>query len=219
MFWRREILGRFCIAPIINTGEYNNLKQLFRKNIEKSLLIVLTILIIIFQLSKRWDISGNPIEIPDVVIYLIVEDIPITKQGVKKPRPLLPTVPIPVEEPTVPEDLTIESTDIDFNMQLPDMPAGDGFFSIAPPRPIADVFPEYPDSEQKKGVKGEIVLSLLVDETGKVKNVQVVKNSTNSKVCEQSALRAAYQMRFMPAKKNKKHVAVWVRKTYKFGMD
>ncbi len=93
------------------------------------------------------------------------------------------------------------------------------FFSIAPPRPIADVFPEYPDNERKKGVKGEIELSLLVDETGKVKNVHVVRNSTNSKACEQSAIQAAYQMRFMPAKKNKKYVAVWVRKKYKFGLD
>ena len=213
------MLGRFCIAPIIKTGEYKNLKNLFRKNIEKSLLIVLAFFIIIFQLSKRWDIAGSPIEIPDVVIYLNIKDVPITKQGVKKPRPLLPTVPIPVEDPAVPEDLTIETTDVDFDLQLPPMPEGDGFFSIAQPRPIADVFPEYPESEQKKGVKGEVELSLLVDETGIVKNVQVVKNTTNSKVCEQSAIRAAYQMKFMPAKKNKKYVAVWVRKNYKFGLD
>ncbi len=219
MFWRKEILGRFCVAPIIDTGEYKNLKNLSRKNIEKSLLIVLAFFIIIFQISKRWDISGSPIEIPDVIIVLDIKDVPLTKQGVKKPKPLLPTVPIPVEDPAVPEDLTIEPTEVDFNLSLPDMPEGDGFFSIVQPRPIADVFPEYPDSEQKKGVTGEIELSLLVDETGIVKDVQVVKNSTNSKVCEQSAIRAAYQMRFMPAKQNKKYLAVWVRKKYKFGLD
>ena len=150
---------------------------------------------------------------------MIVEDVPITKQGSKRRRPPRPVVPIPVEEPTVPEDLTIEPTEIDFSLTPPDMPFGDGFAAVVPPRPIADVMPEYSKREREKGVEGEIVLSLLVDESGKVQNISVVNNSTKSSLLEQSAIDAAYQTQFSPAKKNKKYVAVWIRKTYKFYLN
>ena len=149
-----------------------------------------------------------------------IENIPITRQGVKRKAPPRPVVPIPVEEPSIPEDLTIEPTELNFEASpLSNMPEGDGFFTVTPPRPIADVFPEYPATEKEKGVEGEIELSLLVDEKGKVKNVHVVKNSTNSKICEESALKAAYQTQFIPAKQNKKYIAVWIRKIYKFGLN
>lgn len=218
MFWRKDLLGNFYIAPILHTGEYANLKNNFWKNVEKGLVVVLCFCIFIFQISKRFNIKSSPPTIADEVIYMHIDEIPITKQGTKRPRPKRPVVPIPVEEPTVPEDLTIESTELDFNASPPNMPEGDGFYSIIPPRPIADVFPEYPEDEKKKGIVGEIELSLLVDISGRVQNVQVVKNLTGSQKCEQSAIRAAYQTRFIPARKDDKHVAVWIHKKYKFGL-
>jgi len=219
MFWRKEMLGNFRIAPIIKSGKYIQLKKAFYLNFKKSLLIILSIFIILFQLSKKFDIPVKPLELPDEIIFMSIENIPVTKQGVKRKAPLRPIVPIPVEEPSIPEDLTIEPTELNFDASPPNMPEGDGFFAVTPPRPIADVFPEYPASEKEKGVEGEIELSLLVDEKGKVKNVQVVKNSTNSKICEESALKAAYQTQFIPAKQDKKYVAVWIRKIYKFGLN
>ena len=219
MFWRRELLDHFPIAPILDSGEYYKLKLASRKNLEKGFIVVLIFFIFLFFISKKMDFKPRPIKIDDPAIFMIVEDVPITKQGSKRRRPPRPVVPIPVEEPTVPDDLTIEPTEIDFSLTPPDMPFGDGFAAVVPPRPIADVFPEYPETEKEKGVEGEIELSLLVDESGKVKNVTVVKNSTKSVLCQESAIKAAYQTQFSPAKKNKQYVAVWIRKTYKFYLN
>lgn len=213
MFWRKSSLQNFHTAPILTSGEYIRLKQASRLKIEKSLVIVLSFFILFFQFFKRLNVHPSPPKLPEVVIFMEFEEVPITRQGVKKPKPPRPAVPIPVEEPSIPEDLTIEPTELDFTEALPDLPEGEGFFALTPPEPIYDVFPEYP-----KGVEGEIELSLLVDEQGKVKNVQVIRNTTRSKLCEQAVLKAAYQTLFNPAKRRDKYVAVWIHKTYRFGL-
>ena len=84
---------------------------------------------------------------------------------------------------------------------------------------IAEVFPEYPVSEKKSGVQGVIELALFVEKDGVVTNVQIVKNSTLSKKCENSAIQAAYKTRFLPAKRKNEKIAVWINKIYKFGIN
>lgn len=215
----RKIIGTFHVSPFAGKGENLRFKESYPFILKKSMIIVLSFFILLFHLSKRWDIPHSVPRIREETVYITVEDVPVTKQGLRRKRPLRPVVPIPVEEPAVPEDLTIEPTELNFADSLPGLPGGEGSFSVIPPRPVADVFPDYPDSEKKKGVKGKLELSLLVNKTGKVQFVSVVKNTTNSKVCEKSAVAAAYQTRFIPAKKDQQAVAVWIKKTYTFGLN
>ena len=220
MAWRRNFrqLHPFYVAPLTRRASLEESRQRYSLRVKKSLVLVLLLLIGIFQVWKRWPQTEVVPELPEVNVYLDVESVPITRQGVRKPPPARPVVPIPTEEPTVPEDLTIEEPKQQ-TTGLENLPEGEGLEAIVPPRPVAEVFPEYPERERKRGVQGEVELMLLVDERGTVQNVQVLRNTTGSKLCARAAVQAAYQTRFVPARKKGRFVAVWIRKTYKFGLN
>jgi len=169
--------------------------------------------------SRRFEIKGLPVVQPKEVI-LLLEDIPVTRQGVPRPKPVRPAIPIPSEEESLPEDETIEPTDLDQYFNLPPLPEGvGGSAAIIPPRPIAEVFPEFPERELKKGVRGVVELALKVDERGVVVDVYVIRNTTGSKTCEQAAVQAAYKTRFIPARRGSEHIVVWINKIYKFSAE
>ncbi len=220
MIWRRTFhdIYRFRLAPLIS-GRLDALDKKSKELFYKALVVSLTLVILLFQAFKRLDLFvAEPIEL-SASDLIFIEDVPITRQEIKQPPPPRPVVPIPTDDPSIPEDLTIEETELDL-LPLPPIAAlGSAGVSITPPRPIAEVFPEYPSSEKKRGIEGEIELALLVDEDGMVQNVQTVKNSTSSEACERSAVQAAYQTRFIPAKRKNIKVSVWIHKIYKFGLN
>ena len=220
MAWRKTFfeMHPFRVAPVNREAEYRE-ERIYTLRLLRSLALTLVLLIVLFQAWKRMPQIQRPVALPKEEVYFAVEEVPVTRQGVRKPPPPRPVVPIPTEEPTVPEDLTIEETDLKPEASLAKLPDGDGLAAIVPPRPVAEVFPEYPEKERKRGVQGEVELAMLVDEHGVVQNVQVVRNTTGSKLCAQAAVKAAYQTRFLPARKKNQFVAVWIRKTYKFGLD
>ena len=89
-----------------------NYKTLYQKTIKKSLLISLILIISIFHLFPKFESQQHEQEI--VYINILVQDIPITSQGVFKPPPPKPAVPIPSEDETIPIDETIEETNLNF---------------------------------------------------------------------------------------------------------
>lgn len=218
--WRKTFndLYPFYVAPRI-PGRQEILINYSKKLIYRGLIASISLMIIMFQLVKHWDFQ--PQEVIDItnVDFSLIDDVPLTRQEIKRPIPPRPKVPIPSDDPTIPEDLTIEETELD-DLPLPPIePFGIYGGGITPPRPVAEVFPEYPPSEKKSGVQGEIELALFVEENGSVSNVQTVRNSTSSKACENSAIQAAYRTRFIPAKRKNKRIAVWINKVYKFGIN
>jgi len=233
--WRTSSTGRnlFLIAPVLHTGAYHQLKEASGKYFRLGVIFALLFSIIFFQSFKQWQKHAVLPVVPEAVVVLNVEDIPATVQAAGRPVPPLPAVPIPSDEPSLPADLTIEKTDLDFSPQsaVSDSSSGSdagygsgqgsrtGAIVVLPPRPIADVFPEYPVGEKKRGTQGEIELTLLVDDNGRVQNVQVLRNTTQSLACEEAAVQAAYQTRFMPARSGQEPVAVWIHKTYKFSLN
>jgi len=230
--WRTGTNNRnlFQIAPILHHGAYHQLKEDSGKYFRLGLIFALVILILFLQSFKHWQRRPVLPVVPEAVLVLTVEDVPVTTQTVRRPAPPLPVVPVPTDEVSVPVESTIEKTELDFTAMSAGTDSGHGEATgqgqgsgetavVVPPRPIADVFPEYPPGEKKKGVQGEIELTLLVDESGKVQNVQVVRNTTQSAVCEAATVDAAYQTRFLPARNGQEMVAVWIHKTYKFSLD
>lgn len=191
----------------------------YRRNIEKGIILSLLITISIFFLSKRFSInylSGSKKAVPTI----FVEDIPKTYQkSIPRKRPERPAMPIPVESESIPEDATIEPTELNFAQDFGDPFAGQNLAGEEPdvlPRPIAEVFPEYPEEDLKKGIEGIVKLFLHVDSHGNVIETVVLQNTTGSKRCEAAASRAAMRSRFIPAQKKDKAVTAWISKIYTF---
>lgn len=155
---------------------------------------------------------------PDFVFA--VEDIPETnQQNIPPPPPKMPAVPVESEEVIEElEELVFEIETLAF-FDIPPMPKlFDGVTGIAVgPRQIVEKWPEYPESERKKGREGVIEMKILVDSEGNVIQTQIVRNTTGSKVLEKISIDAALGCKFQPAlDKNNRPVAAWTSRQYTF---
>ncbi len=188
----------------------------FSINIKKTLVITLAFFNLLVFIFPHIKLSIEEIVPPNIIIN--VENIPITRQTRMKPPPKKPTVPIPSEDETIPEDATIEETTLKYTNIFDDSPgvAGITGTNMTPPKPIAWVFPEYPNEEKKKGVQGVVKLSIHIDDKGKVVEVIVLDNTTSSEKCAQAAVEAAYGGRVRPAKEGKRAVNFWITQPYRF---
>jgi TonB family protein len=80
---------------------------------------------------------------------------------------------------------------------------------VTPPRVIYQAPPEYSEEARKKGLAGTVVVSLVADQKGAVRDVKV-ERSLQSALDEQ-AIAAVRQWRFEPATKDGQPVAVQVK--------
>lgn len=74
----------------------------------------------------------------------------------------------------------------------------------APPTPVSKIQPTYPSALLKKGVSGRVVVSCVVDETGKVVSTSV-KQSAHPDL-DKAALAAVNKWKFKPANKAGRNV-------------
>jgi len=194
-----------------------DLKSSYALNIKKSLIVALVLLILAIHFFPQMQLSPSKFENPNVIIE--VENIPITRQLRQASPPPKPTVPIPTNEETVPEDETIEETTLKYTTLFdytPESAPGLPGANITPPRPLAWVFPEYPESDRKKGVKGVVKLSIHISPQGKVVEVVVLDNTTGSEKCAVAAVAAAYGSRFLPAREGGRAINYWITQPYRF---
>lgn len=75
----------------------------------------------------------------------------------------------------------------------------------------------YPPESKKKGIQGAVVMDLLIDDIGKVREVTVVE-APNQELSK-AAMSAAKGFEFSPAHIQKKAVAVRIRYTYRFVLE
>ena len=87
-----------------------------------------------------------------------------------------------------------------------------------PPLPVHRVAPKYPEKARKKGITGNVTISLLVSNTGAVKDTRIV-NSQPAGVFEESAINAVRQWRFQPAIYKGAPVAIRVTLPMSFGFE
>lgn len=67
-----------------------------------------------------------------------------------------------------------------------------------PPKPVTQVPAEYPERAQERGLVGEVLIKVSIDETGKVTDAQVERSDADRDLIE-SAVRAAMRWTFEPA--------------------
>ena len=91
--------------------------------------------------------------------------------------------------------------------------------STVPPQIISDVKAEYVDSEREKGHKGYVEITMVINRQGRPVTARVTRNTTGSKLLEESAKKAAKQCLFIPGKKNGKTTAMKIEKKFYFGVD
>lgn len=157
---------------------------------------------------------------PDQVI-IQMEDIPETRQIQRPPPPPRPAVPIETTSDEVPDDVTIEDTDLDFDEVPVDLPpppppgSTDGppdddevveFFALEnSPAQIRKVDPKYPELARKAGLEGSVFVQFIVGRDGRVRQATVLRGH---EIFRQAALDAVLQWVYKPAIQNDKPVAV-----------
>ena len=162
---------------------------------------------------------------------IIIEtvDIPETQQIKRPPPPPRPAVPIETESDDVPDDVTIESTDLDFDDAMVDLPPppppGSGeeeeeileFYMVEQkPELVHSVSPAYPEIARKAGLTGKVFLKFLVDKAGRVSNVTVLRGQ---EIFRQAAIDAILKFKFKPAQQNDKPVSVWMTQPISFRLN
>jgi TonB family protein len=214
--------GTFILVRSPAEGAQVSERGKYRVRFEQGMILSLVCAILVFGVSRRMgqrEIKGKQ----GPYIISSVDIIPVTKYGGIPRRPTLPQVPIPSEDERLPDDETIDTTELDLTKGLPffdgfgdGVPGGLIVKSGSGPRPIREVIPEYPEDERKRGVEGVVELAILVNSQGGVDSVRVVLNTTNSRLLERSAVQAAFRSRYMPAKREGKKISRWIQRPYRF---
>lgn len=195
-----------------------NLRLYRQKVLEISFVATLALLITAVQFSKQFTLAAKPVK--KMNIQIEVADIPPTQQFHRPPPPPRPSIPIPTEDESVPEDLTIASTNIDLsNIPPPPAPPEDDMNIFVaydePPRIIGGIAElqkhlKYPRIAQRAGVEGIVFVKVLVGTNGQTERTEILKSKPENMGFEESALEAMRQVKWEPAKQRDKKIRVWV---------
>lgn len=197
-----------------------DLKLKYKSNLELALVLVFCLAIMSVHFAGRLPMATKTVF--RKAIRIEVADIPQTQQLRKPKPPERPSLPVPTEDESVPEDLTIASTELD----LSDIPA-----PPPPPEP-EDEIPifvaydeapaiiggiqslkkhlEYPEFAIKAGLEAEVLLKVLVGIDGSAEKVELLNCSTKGAGFEKSAIAAMYKVRWKPARQRDRSIRVWI---------
>ncbi len=197
-----------------------DLKLKYRKIFEASLVIALAILIIVFYSFKKFESKYQLEKKVDVKIETI--EIPQTEQIHRPPPPARPSIPVASEDEDIPDELTIDETEIDFTQPLNEAPPPPPeeeepiveFYALSEkPEVIKRVEPVYPDLARKAGIEGMVVVKVLINTKGDVEKVEVIKSHP---MLDDAAVAAAKQFKFKPGKQRDRYVKVWMTIPFTF---
>jgi protein TonB len=93
----------------------------------------------------------------------------------------------------------------------------DEFLVTSMPVLVSEVRIPYPEEAKKAGIEGPVVMDLLIDEQGKVRQVSLIKGPGFG--LNDAALAAIKSFLFRPARIKDQSVAVKIRYTYRFVLE
>ena len=167
---------------------------------------------------------------PPVIIQL--ENVPETRQAASAPAPKL-SIPLEVADDMMLDDVTIESTDLDF-VDTPDdiapmiqiaEPINAGaveeeifeLFAVEEqPVRLNEVAPEYPETARRAGIEGRVFVRALVGTDGVVEEAEILQGPGE---LHEAALAAARATQFTPARQNDMPVKCWVQMQFSFELE
>lgn len=196
-----------------------SLKLQYNKMLELGLIISLVLHIVVMQGLKKFEVKTETKTVK--MADLQVEEIPQTQQEKSAPAPARPTVPIASEDEDLPDDETIEFTDLDLDDEPPPPPPppedAEAIVFVPfdePPTPIGGFAAiqrkvVYPDIARRAGVEGRVTVYAQVDESGNVVRTKVVQ-SLGPNGCDEAAVKAIKSVKWKPAKQRDRAVKVWI---------
>ena len=197
-----------------------NLKLQYKKVLELGLIVSLILHIFLMQGYKK--IKIRAVKRTAALEAIQLEEMPRTQQQKQAPAPSRPTVPIASEDETLPEDETIDFTDLNLETEAPPPPpppsAGDDVPMFIPhdesPQPIGG-YPAiqaklvYPEIARKAGVEGKVMIWAKIGVDGTVTHTQIMV-SLGPNGCDEAAVNAIKSVKWKPAMQRDKPVEVWV---------
>jgi TonB family protein len=91
-------------------------------------------------------------------------------------------------------------------------------FGVKEPTPILTVSPIYPAMAERAGLTGDLMVRVLVDKLGRVRDAVVIKCSAPGLGFEESARAALMQWAFTPAVQNGHPVPIWINVPVRFAV-
>ncbi len=157
---------------------------------------------------------------------------PPPKQQQELPKPKAKKVPIPDPTPDEPEPIRlpeeiepeIEMPDTDVIFGIPEGPPPDEPTGpirvggdVKPPEKVSYPSPQYTEIARKARIQGVVIVEAIIDKSGKVTNVKVLKGLPMG--LDQAAADAVARWTFKPATLNGKPVAVIYNLTVNFQLQ
>ncbi len=206
-----------------------DLKLKYKATLEVSIIASLVLHIILFRAFPGFEMNAT--NVTEKAIIIEVEDIPVTEQVRNiPPPPARPVVPVPSESEDIPEDLTIESTNLNLDLsELPPPPppgdnVDDGYVFVPydqAPVPIGgmlaiNAFLRYPEIARKAGMEGTVIVAALVSTSGRTLKTTILQDSGTLVGFEKAAQAAVMQVEWKPAKQRDRAVKVWISVPIRF---
>lgn len=197
-----------------------DLKRTYKSIFRISMVIAFVLHVGVGMMFPTFTAGTRKIERKTIIIETV--DIPETQQIHRAPPPPRPSIPIATESEDIPDDVTIETTDLDFDkvdLHVPPPPVETAAieepeeeileYFMVEEKPVLThrVAPVYPPVALKAGIEGTVHLKILVDKTGVVEQAVAVKGK---EIFYKAALQSVNQYRFKPARQNDRPVKVYL---------
>ncbi len=198
-----------------------DIKAQFPRASKKSAVLSLLI-VLLFSLTCVEITSTKPMKKQEYQVTIKLEDIPITKQEIKKEESSRPKIatPIAAEKEEVPDTVTIAETDLTPPQEYVPPPPVEAeiidFYAVEkPPQILKQIQPVYPELARKAGQEGVVLVEVVIGTNGQVDTAYVVQSRPKG-VFDDAALQAAYQWKFSPAYQRDKPVRVRMQIPFRF---
>jgi TonB family protein len=149
-----------------------------------------------------------------VLLALAVAVVPLSWQCSQKAGP---ESPVATKQQDVSEKVASSSTSSELRVSTQSLSSESSFEFVeydTPPMPVGGFAAiqrnlRYPEIARKAGIEGRVILYILIDESGQVRDTRVVQ-SLGQAGCDEAAIEAVKSVRWKPAMQRDKPVKVWV---------
>lgn len=171
-----------------------------------------------------------------------IEEIQQTQQEKRTPPPPVPAPPVVVPDDVVLDDIELEVSDVALdtneggidseNVEGTETGNDNPARADRSPSPVRIATPDYPREADRRNIRAEVVVEVLVDERGRVEKTRIVEryllNKDGSEKeavqqigygIEESALSAAERHTFRPAIQGGQRVKSYSTLTFRIGID
>lgn len=186
---------------------------------ELGLILALLFMIFAFTAFKRFEAPRHTKQVKMPTFDAI--EIPKTIQQQQTKPPSRPSIPIPSESEEIPEDATIEITELDFGaLPAPPEPPEDDdseipmFWAFEKAPTIIGGYAalarklEYPEMARRAGIGGIVIVKALIGLKGEIIKTEILKSLGNNG-CDEAAVKAIRAVKWTPAYQRDKPVKVW----------